>query len=134
MAGDILAPLPSMPLLAADTEHFAVALLDHIRTQTPFDLITPMPNRQSYQKQWRQIPEEKFTRQWAGYATAVLPYSVHHSLAGPYYQFVQRQGERPEDWQFNAFLSTPTAIRSMRLRAIIPSVGTSRSSSTSSSP
>ena len=106
MAGDILAPLPSMPLLAADTEHFAVALLDHIRTQTPFDLITPMPNRQSYQKQWRQIPKEKFTRQWAGYATAVLPYPLHHSLAGPYYQFVQRQGERPEDWQFNAFLST----------------------------
>jgi hypothetical protein len=106
MASKILAPLPPKPLLAADTEHFAVALLDQIRTKTPFDLITPMPRRQSYQKQWRQIPQEKFTRHWAGYATAVLPYHLHHSLAGPYYQFVQRQGERPEDWQFNAFLST----------------------------
>lgn len=106
MAQAILAPLPPRPLLAADTEHFAGDVLDHVHTQTLFDIITPMPNRQSHQKRLRQIPAEKFTRHWAGYATAILPYTVHHSVGGPYYQLVQRHGERPEDWQFNAFLST----------------------------
>jgi hypothetical protein len=106
MAGEILAPLPQTPLVAADTEHFAVELVDYLHSQTPFDLITPMPKRQSHQKQLRQIPPETFTRHWAGYATAVLPYTLHHSLGGPYYQLVQRHGERPEEWQFNAFLST----------------------------
>ncbi len=106
LAGEILAPLPQSPLVAADMEHFAVELVDHIHMQTPFDLITPMPNRQSLQRQLRQIPAERFTRHWAGYATAVLPYTLHHSFGGPYCQFVQRHGERPEDWHFNAFLST----------------------------
>jgi hypothetical protein len=106
MACEILAPLPKNPLVAADTEHFTAELVDHIKRDTPFDLITPMPNRQSHQKQLQRIPPEVFKRHWAGYATAVLPYTLHNSLGGPYYQFVQRQGERPEDWQFNAFLST----------------------------
>ena len=106
MAGEILAPLLDKPLVAADAEHFTVDLVDHIHTQTPFNIITPMPNRQNHQKQLRQIPPERFTRHWAGYATAVLPYALHNSLAGPYYQLVQRHGERPEDWHFNAFLAT----------------------------
>jgi hypothetical protein len=106
MAREILAPLPEQTLVAADSEHFAVELVDHIHTQTPFDFITPMPNRQSDQKRRRQIPPETFQRHWAGYATAVLPYTPHNSRSGPYYEIVQRQGERPEEWQFNAFLST----------------------------
>ena len=106
MAGEILAPLPEHPLVAADAEHYAVELLDHVDDQTPFDIITPMPNRKSYLKRWRQIPPESFQRHWAGYATAVLPYMPHHSRGGPYYELVQRHGERPEDWHFNAFLST----------------------------
>ena len=106
MANQILAPLSGHTLVAADTEHFAVELVDHIHAQTPFDLITPMPNRQSDQQRRRQIPAEMFTRHWAGYATAVLPYTPHHSGSGPYYEFVQRHGERPGEWQFNAFLST----------------------------
>ena len=28
------------------------------------------------------------------------------SQAGPFYQYVQRQGERPEEYRFNAFLAT----------------------------
>ncbi|MFA6135710.1 MAG: transposase [Phycisphaerae bacterium] len=106
MAHDILVPLATRTLVAADTEHFAVELLDHIQTDTSFDLITPMPHRQSDQRRLRQIPPEAFTRHWAGYATTVLPYTPHHSRSGPYYQLVQRQGERSEDWQFNAFIST----------------------------
>jgi hypothetical protein len=106
MAAEILAPLPSDSLVAADAEHFAVELVDHIHLETPFDLITPIPNRQSDQKRWRQVPPEKFTCHWAGYATAVLPYTPHHSRGGPYYELVQRHGERPDEWHFNAFLAT----------------------------
>lgn len=106
MAGEILAPLPEHPLVAADTEHYVVELLDYVHTQTPFDIITPMPRRKSDQKRLQQIPPEAFKREWAGYATTVLPYTPHHSRSGPYYQLVQREGERPEDWQFHAFLST----------------------------
>jgi len=31
---------------------------------------------------------------------------MSRSEAGPFHQFVQRSGERPEDWSFKAFLST----------------------------
>jgi hypothetical protein len=106
MAAEILAPLPEHPLVAADAEHFVVGLVDHVHAETPFDLITPMPRRASDQKRWRQIPPDQFTPRWAGYATAVLPYLPHGSRNGPYYELVQRHGERPEEWQFNAFLST----------------------------
>jgi hypothetical protein len=107
MAAEILAPLSKRKtLVVADTEHFVAELMDHVRTATPFDLITPIPNRQSDQKRWRQIPPEGFTRHWAGYATAVLPFTPQHSGNGPYHELVQRQGERPDQWQFHAFLST----------------------------
>jgi len=107
MAAEILVPLTAeKPLVAADTEHYAVGLVDHIHTETPFDLITPMPNRQSDQKRRQQIPAEQFTRPWAGYATAVLPFTPHHSCGGPYYELVQRHGERAEEWYLNGFFST----------------------------
>ena len=107
MATEILAPrTDEKPLVAADTEHYAVELVDHIHAETPFDLITPMPNRKSDQKRRQQIPPEQFTRQWAGYATAVLPFTPHHSRSGPYYELVQRHGERAEEWYFNGFFAT----------------------------
>jgi hypothetical protein len=106
MAAEILAPPHKEALVATDTEHFTTKLLDHVHLQTPFDIIVPMPNRRRDEQRRRQIPPERFTRHWAGYATAVLPYTLHNSQGGPYYELVQRQGERPEEWQFNAFLST----------------------------
>lgn len=106
LAAEILAPVPKTTLVAADSEHFVAGLLDHVHAETPFDIITPMPHRQSDQRRLREIPPEAFTRRWAGYATAVVPYSPHDSLCGPYHRLVQRQGERPEDWQFNSFIST----------------------------
>jgi hypothetical protein len=106
MAGEILAPLPHRTLVAADSEHFTAELIDHLREETAFDLITPMPQRQSDQNRWRQVPARQFTPHWAGYATAVLPYTPHRSRSGPHYELVQRQGERPDDWRFNGFFST----------------------------
>ncbi len=57
-------------------------------------------------KRLEAIPPEQFTPQWAGYATTKQPYTPVKSRSGPFYQFIQRLGERPEDWKFKAFLST----------------------------
>ncbi len=35
-----------------------------------------------------------------------MPYTPKGSRAGPFYQYIQRQGERPEEYRFNAFLAT----------------------------
>jgi hypothetical protein len=106
LAQEILNPAPGQILVAADTEHFTADLADHVHLQTPFDLLTPIPNQQNVQRRLRAIPAEAFTPQWAGYATTVLPYALHHAASGPYYELVQRQGERPEEWYFNSFFST----------------------------
>ncbi len=106
MAARVLNPKTGDTLVLADAEHFSAELLDQVHSKTGFDLLVPMPNHRSLQDQLRSIAPEQFTRRWAGYATTQLPYQLTRSQAGPYYQFIQRQGERPDDWTFNAFLST----------------------------
>jgi hypothetical protein len=106
MAAQILEPLPPGALVAADNEHCSAELIDHLHQNTPFEFIVPIANQRSVAQRLRAIPPEQFTPQWAGYATAALPYTPHNSHAGPYYELVQRQGERPDQWHFNSFLST----------------------------
>ena len=53
-----------------------------------------------------RLPPDAFRPRWAGYATAKLEYTPQDSRGGPFYQYVQRQGERPEEYHFNAFLAT----------------------------
>lgn len=106
LAAGILDPLPSGTLVAADCEHFAAELIDQMHQNTPFDFIVPVPNQRGAPQRLRSIPPERFRPQWAGYATAAVPYAPHHCQAGPYYELVQRQGERPDQWHFNSFLST----------------------------
>jgi hypothetical protein len=106
LAAEILGADGQGALVAADTEHFTGELFDHVRLDTPFEFIVPIANQRHVDKRLRAIPADRFTSQWAGYATAVVPYAPHHSRAGPYHELVQRQGERPEEWHFNAFLST----------------------------
>jgi hypothetical protein len=93
-------------LVVADTEHFSAELVDQVHSETNFDLLVPMPKQRSLDRRLRAIPEEQFTRRWAGYATAIQPYQMTHSQSGPYHQFIQRMGETSADWQFNAFLAT----------------------------
>jgi hypothetical protein len=106
LAADILAPQPGQTLVLADLEHQSAELFDHVQLHTPFDLLTPMKNQRSLQKQLRAVPPEQFTRRWAGFATAKLPYKMASSTADPIFQFAQRTGERPGDYRFGAFLST----------------------------
>lgn len=105
LVAEILTPQPGEILVLADLEHLAAELFDHVQLQTPFDLLVPMKNTRPLQKQLRAIPPEQFTRRWAGFATAKLPYQMAH-CAKPAFQFAQRTGERPSEHYFGAFLST----------------------------
>jgi Transposase DDE domain len=106
LASEIFNPEPGQVLVVADSEHFTVELLDKVKTETKFDLLVPMVNRPALRAQLRAVPTEVFQPRWAGYATAKLAYTPQDSHAGPFTQYIQRQGERPQDYIFNAFLAT----------------------------
>jgi hypothetical protein len=106
LAADILNPEEGQTLVLADTEHYTVELLDRVSRETPFDLLVPMPLDRSRQEQMRSIAPETFTPRWAGYATTKRRYQMKTGQTGPHWQYIQRSGERPEEYQFKAFLAT----------------------------
>ncbi|MEE9601952.1 MAG: transposase [Thermoguttaceae bacterium] len=106
LAAEILTPKPGQTLVMADLEHLTAELFQHVQRQTPFDLLVPMKNTRSLQNQLRAIPTEQFTRRWAGFATLKRPYHMAQRDAGDLFQFVQRTGEKSDDYHRNAFLST----------------------------
>jgi hypothetical protein len=106
LAGQILQPLRRRTLVAADSEHFVGPLFQDVARREGFDLLVPLPNQPAFRRSYAAIPPEQFTRRWAGFATAKVPYEIHRGRCGTYWQFVERSGERPEDWQFKGFLST----------------------------
>jgi len=106
LAADILGTKSGQTLVLADAEHFTVELLDKVKAQTNFDLLVPMPDQPSLRRKLRELPPETFQPRWAGYATAKLAYTPKNSQAGPFYQYAQREGERPEEYHYKAFLST----------------------------
>jgi hypothetical protein len=105
-SADILNPEDNQTLVLADTEHYTAALLDYVHQETPFDLVVPMPQRKHDLEQMRNIPSEAFTPRWAGYATTKRPYQMRNANTGPHWQFVQRSGELPEEYEFKAFFAT----------------------------
>lgn len=102
----ILRPLQTKALLVADTEHFSGELICEIHQRTGLDLLVPMPNRKAYRKAFKEIPADQFTRRWAGYATTKLPIELKGRNPAKCYQFVERFGERCEEWEYKGFLST----------------------------
>jgi Transposase DDE domain len=106
LAAQILQPAPGQTLVVADSEHFSSKLLKEMHQQTGFDLLVPVPNLPAHRKRWAQVPEDRFTRRWAGFATAKVPYEVLRGEPGEYFEFIQRTGERPEDWCLKSFMST----------------------------
>jgi hypothetical protein len=94
------------PLALADNEHYSRELFQWVSSHSPFDLLVPMPYNPSVLRAIHALPSEAFRRHWAGYATAKQSYSMARSPDGPYYQFIQRKGECPQDYDFKAFLCT----------------------------
>ena len=62
------AQTPQRPLVVADTEHFAVELLDEVRSHNAFDLLVPLRQTLALQRRYRALPDSDFTRHWAGCA------------------------------------------------------------------
>jgi hypothetical protein len=105
MATEIFGPEETM-LILADTEHMTADVLENVAQREFFELLVPMPNLRHLGKQLAAIPAEQFQPRWAGYATTIRPYRMKRGGDHEYYQYVQRNGERPEDWHYRAFLST----------------------------
>ncbi|MGO9465842.1 MAG: transposase [Isosphaeraceae bacterium] len=106
LAARILDTQPGQTLVLVDAEHFTVELLDKVKSETNFDLLVPMSDQRSRRAKLQALPPETFQPRWAGYATAKMAYTPRDSQAGPFSQYVQRLGERPEEYRFKAFLST----------------------------
>ncbi len=106
LAACILDTQPGQTLVLADAEHFTVELLDSVKSETNFDLLVPISDRPSLREKLAALPPETFQPRWAGYATAKMAYAPKGSNAGPFSQYAQRLGERPEEYRFKAFLST----------------------------
>ena len=108
MAADILGLQDTTALVLADTEHVSIELLEHVARHDSFELLVPMSYTKQLREQLRSIPQEQFTPRWAGIATTKQRYEMkkRRDDEPAFYQYVQRNGERPEDWQYKAFLST----------------------------
>jgi len=105
LADAILPAGPDRPLVLADTEHYVAPLIDGIAREGRFDLLVPMPNQRYYQRQIRQLPDEAFTHRWAGMATAKQPFHFKGDDR-PFWQIVQRTGERSDDYRYRGFVCT----------------------------
>lgn len=88
-------------LVLADTEHYTAELIDHIDGETPFDILVPMPAHEAMINEWKTAD---FTPRWAGFATAKRPYRPLQSRRGPFWEFIQRSGEK--EYRYHAFLCT----------------------------
>lgn len=106
LAAAILGPRPAPTLILADAEHFTTELIERVYHQAGFDLLVPLIIRPPLLQRLRQLPAASFTRHWAGYATTQIPYQLTHGHIGPLPLFVQRFGEAPAAWRFNAYLCT----------------------------
>jgi len=106
LAGEILSSANRQTLVVADAEHFASQLLQDVQRRPGFDLLVPLPNQPAFRAQHQAIPETQFTRRWAGFATAKVPYETKYGAGGKYWQFVERYGERSDDWKFKGFVCT----------------------------
>jgi hypothetical protein len=100
-------PHPERHLIVSDVEHFTVELLDYVRTHTSFDLLVPLRHTAALQKHYRALPPESFVRSWAGFAIASESFQPRRTtLAEPCYRYIQRTGERAQDYHFKGFCCT----------------------------
>jgi Transposase DDE domain len=106
LAAAVLGPQSQATLVLADAEHFSIELLQQIQQRTRFELLVPMILQPSYLQRLRDLPAEAFTRRWAGYATLRSTYTSIKPKGCTLPLLVQRFGETPADWRFNAFLCT----------------------------
>lgn len=109
MAAHILGAAPGAkdkPLLLADKEHYAQELFARVREDQWFNLLCAQPAWPNSVRRWRKVSAAAFTEHWPGDATSVQPYHFSLQPKPTYYEYVQRNGCRPEDLHYQGFLST----------------------------
>lgn len=106
MAGQIIKPSEEKVLVVADAEHYTVALFDWVRSSSSFDLLTPVCSSKFLNEEFSKIGCDQFERHWPGYATTKRLFEFKNYDSAPFYQFIQRKGERDDDYEFKAFLCT----------------------------
>ena len=106
MSEAILNPTKGQTLVMADTEHFARELLSDFSKRKGMDILMPIPNQKRFKKLYEEIPEEKFTKQWIGYATARTNFEFKRGPKGNYYQITERFGEQKQDYTYKGFVCT----------------------------
>jgi hypothetical protein len=109
MAAHILGLAPQgkqKPLILADKEHFTEELLSQVRQDEHFNMLCAQPAYPNSVRRWRNTPSRAFIEHWPGYATCVQPYHFKLQPKLAYYEYVQRNGCRPEDLHYQGFLST----------------------------
>jgi hypothetical protein len=94
------------PLVVADTEHYVGELLHRVKTEALFDLLVLMPKGKAQKVELQNLEENLFTTRWAGFATAKRPYQMKYRQSGSLVQYIQRSAEKPQEYDFKAFLST----------------------------
>jgi len=109
---DILQPQPHQTLVLADAEHFTAQLLDDVHEQTCFDLSCPCPPTLSGAAT-ASHSRGAVHPSLGGYATASC-LSAQAGGHGPFFQFVQRLGERPRNGPLKPFWPPPTERKSPR--------------------
>lgn len=123
LAQQILPPVQggSRPLIVADVEHYTVELFDYVREHTPFDLLTPLRQTAALQKYYQALPQAAFVRHWAGFAIATEPFYPRRTISSrPYYRYIQRTGEQPQDYHFKGFACTAARAEVPTLTADFP--------------
>ncbi len=114
MAAAVFGQRKESALVVVDAEHFTAELVDRLHQDTRFDMLVPVPQTARLLRRLQAIPDDQFTRRWAGFATAQQDYTLTHSQSGPFSLFVQRLGEQVADYQYKGFLSTRDGDESTR--------------------
>ncbi len=99
----ILNPTAKEILVLADTEHYGAELIDFFHDHGGCDILVPVPKRKTFQDWVTTLPDQAFTRHWAGYATAKVPYALTNSRTGTHFMLVQRCGERRSAYWYKMF-------------------------------
>lgn len=94
------------PLALLDCEHYSAELFHHVRRNTPFDLLAPLPRSKPLEHHLAQLDPGLFSPRWAGFATATVPYHFTDDPEEVYHLMVQRGGEQPGDYHLKPFLAT----------------------------
>ena len=89
-------------LLLADKEHFTAEIIDYIHEHTSLDMLVAVPHTQRITACFEPLDYQPL---WAGYAIGKTGFKWKGS-AHPYPLIVQREGEKPGEYTYKAFLST----------------------------